>query len=197
MLKKVSILTILIAIIFSFSLVAAPFYDTGSQRFTITAGASFPLSITDFKSGETKVGYGENKTHLKVGGYGSILYQLFVNEYIALGGEIGYQFNYDNETIVSDVPIQMKATVFPVQGKVDIPLSLGLGFSFLSRGNSTMLTPYISAEAGFDFYFNDNWGLGVKSGIWVVPELYLFSGRHDFNALGTFIPVSIAVTYRQ
>ncbi len=197
MLKKVSILATLLVLIISFSLAAVPFYDTGSQRFTITAGASLPLSITDFQSGKTQVGIGEDNTHLKVGGYGSILYQIFVNEYIALGGEIGYMFNYDNEMILSDVPIQMKATVFPVQGRVDIPISLGLGISFLSRGNSTMLTPYVSAELGFDFYFNNNWGLGVKSGIWLVPELYFLSGRNEFNALGTFIPVTLAVTYRQ
>lgn len=197
MLKKVSILTILIAMVCSLSLVAAPFYDSGSQRFTISAGVALPLSITDFNTGKTQVGIGENNTHLNVGGYGSILFQVFVNEYIALGGEIGYQFNYDNEALVSDVPLEFKATVFPVQGKVDIPISLGFGASFLSRGNSTMLTPYISAEAGVDFYINDNWGLGVKSGIWLIPELYFLTGRNQYNALGTFIPVTLAVTYRQ
>lgn len=196
MLKKISLLFVICLCVFSFTLTASPFYDAGSQRFTITAGTSFPLSITNFQDNTTQVGMGAN-THLKLGGYGSILYQVFVNEYVALGGEIGYMFNYDNEMLISDVPIMGKATIFPVQGTVDIPISLGLGISFLSRGTSTMLTPYVSAELGFDFYINEHWGIGVKSGIWVIPELYIFTGRNQFNSLATFVPVVATVTYRQ
>ncbi|NLZ67630.1 MAG: hypothetical protein GX903_01330, partial [Spirochaetales bacterium] len=95
MLKKISLLFVILLCVFSFMLTATPFYDAGSQRFTITAGTSFPLSITNFQDNTTQVGMGTN-THLKLGGFGSILYQVFVNEYVALGGEIGYMFNYDN-----------------------------------------------------------------------------------------------------
>jgi hypothetical protein len=197
MTKKVSVLLAVCFCLMSFTLAASPYYDSGSQRFTITAGTTFPLSITDFHTNTTQVGPGSDNTHMMTGGYGSILYQVFVNEYSALGGEIGYMFNYDNEALVTDVPIQAKATIFPIQGTVDIPLSLGLGFSFLSRGNSTVFTPFVSAELGLDFYITEHWGVGVKSGIWLVPELYFMTGRNQLNALATYIPLTVAVTYRQ
>lgn len=199
MIKKISLLTVFLLIIINLCLFSATYYDAGSQRFTISAGTVFPFTITDFQSNTTKfgIGNGDSTTHLKMGGYGSILYQVFINEYVAVGGEIGYQFNYDNEAIISDVPIIAKATILPIQGAIDIPISLGMGISFLSRENSTMLTPYISTEIGLDLYLNDNWGLGLKTGLWLVPELYFLSGRNSMNSLATFIPVTLTVTYRQ
>ncbi|MGN0906219.1 MAG: hypothetical protein ACI4NM_03655, partial [Bullifex sp.] len=123
-------ITMLLMIVIGCSLSAASYYDNGSQRFTISAGIAQPLSITKFADGSTKT---FSDTKLSLGGYGSICYQINVHPQIALGCEIGYMFSFVVDgKLVTNVPMIFKATWLPVQGTVDIPISLGAGFSYLS-----------------------------------------------------------------
>ncbi|MDY5908936.1 MAG: hypothetical protein SPK11_08950 [Bullifex sp.] len=189
------IISSLLMILISCSLFAASYYDNGSQRFTISAGISEPLSITRFADNENRT---FSDTKLTPGGYGSICYQVNVHPQIALGCEIGYMFNFVYKELVTNVPMIFKATWLPVQGTVDIPISLGAGFSYLSLSDGGSYLPfYFSAEIGLQYYFTENWGLGINSGIWVIPEIYYSSAASSKNALATFIPATLAVTYRQ
>lgn len=190
------IISSLLMILIGCSLFAASYYDNGSQRFTISAGISEPLSITRFADNETRT---FSDTKLSLGGYGSICYQINVHPQIALGCEIGYMFNFVVDgKLVTNVPMIFKATWLPVQGTVDIPISLGAGFSYLSLSDGGSYLPfYFSAEIGLQYYFTENWGLGINSGIWVIPEIYYSSAASSKNALATFIPATLAVTYRQ
>ncbi len=193
-----TILAVLLFLLIAVSAFSATYYDNGSQRFTITAGPTFPLTLTT--NGETYVGMGLEGTKMKLGGYGSIAYQVFLTDYVAIGGEIGYDFNYTvDDTLFTAVPMLFKTTIFPLQtGRIDLPISLGIGASYLSlSGTGSHLTPFVNAEVGLDYYFNDNWGMGVKSGIWLVPELFAKSTEYSNTALTTFIPVTLSVTYRQ
>ena len=181
---------------------SAPYYDNGSQRFTITAGLNFPISTTLFDENHTYVGsgYDGNKTGFKLlGGFGSLTYQMFVNPYFALGGEIGYGFNYYvDDALLTNVPMQFKATFIPLQGTIEIPLSLGAGISYMSVSDGGAYLPFfLSFETGLDWYITENWGVGIKSGLWVIPELYFDSSRSYQNALQTFVPLTLSVTYRQ
>ncbi len=193
-----TILAVLLFLI-AVSAFSATYYDNGSQRFTITAGPTIPLTLTT--DNKTLVGMGIDGTKMNLGGYASIAYQIFLTDYVAIGGEIGYDFNYtvDNTSLFTAVPMLFKATIFPLQtGRIDMPISLGIGASYLSlSGTGSHLTPFVNAEIGLDYYFNDNWGLGVKSGIWLVPELFAKSDEYKYTSLATFIPVTLAVTYRQ
>lgn len=178
----------------------ATWYDNGSQRFTITAGPTMPISLTLLSNGDTYTGWDEGDTGLTpVGGFGSLTYQMFLNPYVAIGGEIGYAFNYRiNDSLLTNVPMQFKLTVVPLQGTVEIPLSLGLGFSYMSVSDGGAYIPFfLSFETGLDWYFTDNWGVGIKSGIWVIPELYFESNRSHQNTLLTVVPITLSVTYRQ
>ena len=137
--KKLKITSLLLALVLFVCVPAfsATYYDNGSQRFTITAGPQLPVSVTDFSGGKTYVGWGlkENgETSFKpVGGFGSLAYQVFMNPYVAIGGEIGYGFNfYNDDTLLTNVPMLFKLTVVPLQGKFEIPLSLGVGISYMS-----------------------------------------------------------------
>lgn len=200
--KKFSVVMLLVSVLCT-SLFAAPYYDNGSQRFTITAGPTLPLTLTGFGEDKTYVGSGvgsEGHTGLDpVGGFGSIAYQVFVNSYIALGGEIGYGFNFVvNDALLTNVPMQFKMTFLPVQGTFEIPLSLGLGISYMSYSYGGAYLPFfLSFETGFDWYFTEHWGVGLKSGIWVIPELYFQKNRADQNSLMTMIPITLSFTYRQ
>lgn len=176
---------------------ATPYYDTGSQIFTITAGPTVPLTLTHFASDTTEVGPGENGTHTSVGGYGSIAYQVFTNPYLAIGGELGYQFNYAMDSnIFTSVPILVKMTAFPLQGKFEIPIGLGLGMNYISYKGMSQLTLGATFDVGFRFYFNEEWGLGIHTGISVIPEIYLTDDMKDHSGLATFVPAVISVAYR-
>ena len=180
------------------SVSAAPYYDTGSQIFTITAGPTVPLTMTTFKGEDnTLVGPGEKGTHTTLGGYGSITYQVFTNPYIALGGELGYQFNFAMDgKIFTSVPILFKTTFFPVQGRFELPIGLGLGMDYISYDGMSLMSFGITADIGFRWYFTNEWGMGIHTGISVIPELYVTEDKIDHNAISTFVPVTLSVAYR-
>ena len=188
-----------IALLVMMALTAADYYDTGSQIFMINAGVDIPLSVS-FKdesssSFVTNTGIGMDGTHINVGGYGSIDYEVFSSSKFALGGEIGYQFNYcTDEVLFTQVPMCFKASYVPVQGMFEIPLSIGLGFSYMSYNEKSILSPMASATIGFRFFPTENWGFGIKSGIKATFELYLSDSEK--NGIGTFIPVHLYASYR-
>lgn len=194
--KRLSTILI-IGLVFATGLFASPYYDTGSQIFSITAGPTVPLTFTSFKDDITQIGPGENGTHTTVGGYGSIAYQVFTNPYLALGGELGYQFNYALDSkIFTSVPMHFKMTVFPLQGKFELPIGLGLGMNYISYNGMSKLCMSAAMDLGFRFYFTEEWGMGIHSGISVIPEIYLTSDKKDFSALATFVPITLSVAYR-
>ena len=179
------------------SVSAAPYYDTGSQIFTITAGPTVPLTNTSFE-GENDTTIGPGATGFKaVGGYGSITYQVFTNPYVALGGELGYQFNFDNgNKIFTSVPMLFKTTFFPVQGTFELPIGLGIGMNYISYAGMSLMSFGVTADIGFRWYFSNEWGLGVHTGLSIIPELYVTDDKIAQNALTTFVPVTLSVSYR-
>lgn len=204
MTRKLTSLLLALALLIAVGspLYSVQIYDNGSQRFTITAGPTMPLSTTVF-SGEYQgnyVGWGEGKSGFTpVGGFGSIAYQVFINPYVAIGGEIGYGFNYYvDDALLTNVPMQFKLTVMPLQGTVEIPLSFGIGTSYMSISDGGAYMPlFASFETGLDWYFTDNWGVGIKTGLWVIGEFYFQQDKSEQNALQTIIPITLSVTYRQ
>ena len=196
--SRIGIIALSLALLFSAGLGAVPYYDSGSQMFSINAGAVVPLSLTNFETNKTTWGPGEDGTHMSIGGIGAISYQVFLNSAFALGGEIGYQFNFamDNE-VFSSVPILLKMTFMPVQGNIDVPISFGVGFNYLSYDSYSKFTFMANMEIGARYFFNDNWGLGIHSGISFIPEPYI-NEKDNVNksSILTVIPATLSVTYR-
>ena len=197
--KMKALLSTIIMVLALTSLTAAPYYDTGSQIFSIIAGTTIPLSATYFDTEKeeviTKFGPGEGKTNLKMGGYGALDYEVFVNPYLSMGGELGYQFNYAMDgKIFSCVPILYRLTYVPVQGTVDIPLSLGLGFNYMSYSGNSKFTLMAHLNAGIRYHFNESWGLGIQTGMTWSPEWY---SNKTKNGHITFVPINLAVSYRK
>ena len=110
-------------------------YKTGSMIFTFKGGTTLPSFIYFFKDNSlneqrlyTGMGKGDNSTKLYPGGNFSLSFEGFTTPSISLGGELGYNFNYTiGETLFSIVPLYFKISYYPVQGKFDMPVSLGLG----------------------------------------------------------------------
>ena len=195
--KKKSIIIILITTVLLLPLAAENYYDTGSQMFSITAGVDLPFTNSyKGEDGSLKTGmwWGEEGTHFNIGGYGSIDYEVFLTPQISIGGEIGYQFNRcTDEKLFTQVPILFRATWVPLQGKFEIPISLGAGFNYMSYNDKSMFSPMLSLTIGARYFFTDNWAIGVKSGINFTAELYTKSQK---NGLHTSIPVLLFATYR-
>ena len=188
-----------IALLVMMALTAADYYDTGSQIFMINAGVDIPLSVS-FKdesssSFVTNTGIGMDGTHINVGGYGSIDYEVFSSSKFALGGEIGYQFNYCADGVLfTQVPMAFKVSYVPLQGTFEIPISLGAGFSYMTYNEKSIMSPTLMAEIGFRFFSTENWGFGIKSGIKATFELYATNPKK--TGIGTFIPVHLFASYR-
>ncbi len=195
--KKNSMIIILITIVFLLPLAAENYYDTGSQMFSITAGVDLPFTNSyKGEDGSLKTGlwWGEDGTHFNIGGYGSIDYEVFLIPQISIGGEIGYQFNRcTDEKLFTQVPLLFRATWVPLQGKFEIPISLGAGFNYMSYNDKSMFSPILSLTIGARYFFTDNWAIGIKSGINFTAELYTKSQK---NGLHTSLPVLLFATYR-
>lgn len=177
---------------------AAPFYDKGNQLFSFKVGTTFPTFTYFFDLKELNVGLGEDKTGMLVGGYGGISYQVFNTPYTAIGGEIGYNFNFavDNELFTA-VPFYAKYTYLPLQGSWDIPISTGLGFAYIKYKDAQLMSLYTNIETGFTWYPGEHWGIGVTTGLWLIPEFNYNETLKKDNALAGFIPLTVSVTYRQ
>ena len=168
-----------------------PQYQMGSQMFTFRAGPVIPLFVY-FPYDNSPI---ETDTHMKTGGYGSIRYQGFTNSQLALGGELGYYFAYSQSDLFTSVPVQFSMSWIPVQGTVELPISLGLGFAYNSYDQSSYLSMFASFEVGLSWYFTDSWGITLSAGYWLIPELYSGDKQAD-TALGSMMPIILSVNYR-
>ena len=178
--------------IMPFMLYARPYYDSGSQIFTINAGATIPMSATWFDGRGTE--YWFSGTHQSVGAYASLSYEVFMNSYFAIGGQLGFMFDYSNAgKIFTNVPVLLKASVFPLQGKWELPISIGVGGAYMSYQEGGKFTFMATFEIGLRYYITDEWGVGVHTGIQVLPEFYI----KDINSgMFTYLPVTLSAAYR-
>jgi hypothetical protein len=172
---------------------APPQYSLGSQMFTFRAGPVLPLFFYFPQDTDPLV----TDTHLQTGGYGSIRYQGFINHNTAIGGELGYYFAYSKSDLFTSVPFQAKLTYIPIQGTIELPLSLGLGFAYNTYKEATYLSLFASAEVGLTWFFNQEWGITASVGYWLIPELYGSSSPlHIDMALSNFMPITLSINYR-
>ena len=188
----------LIALLLPLTLYSADYYDAGSQHFSFNLGTNFPTFIHFFDDNTTVFGLGEGNTGMSMGGYGSINYQIFNSPKTAIGGEIGYNFNFAvDENFFSAVPFFAKYSYFPVQGTFDVRMSLGLGAAYIKYKTGSLMTLYTNFEVGAIWFPGENWGFGLSTGLWLIPELNYVESLKDDNALAGFIPITLSVTYRQ
>lgn len=175
-------------------------YEMGSQMFTFRAGPIIPTFFS-FPLENNSFALFPKEMHMKVGGFGSIRYQGFLNSTLALGGELGYIFAYDiGDDLFTSVPIEAKLTYIPIQGKFELPLSIGLGGaynSYSSEDKPSFMSLLASAEIGFSWFFKKDWGITLSGGLQVIPELY---GKnhpyHEHLAIAAFMPITLSLTYR-
>ena len=199
--KKPIILAIVMVLIL---IAAAPvfarstYYFTGDTMFSIRAGVDFPAFISFYKDAERgTVAFGD--THLKLGGSASLAYQGFITESLAIGGELGYMFNYSRSgLLLTTVPITAKLSYFPVQtGKFDLALGLNIGGAFIRYNEGKYFAPAASVTVNPTYYFNDNWGIGIESGLLLTLESYgNKNAKSKASALAGLMPAVLTLSYR-
>ena len=199
--KKPIILAIVMVLIL---IAAAPvfarstYYYAGDTMFSIRAGVDFPAFITFYNDAERGTVFFDD-THIKLGGLASLAYQGFISENFALGGELGYVFNYSRSgLLLTTVPIMVKLSYFPGQtGKFDLALGLNLGGAFIRYNEGKYFAPAASLTINPTFYINENWGIGVETGLLMTLESY--GSKNDKNkasALAGLMPVALTLSYR-
>ena len=195
---KKFLLLLSLSFLIPLSLYSANTYDKGSQMFSFKVGTTIPTFTYFFADDTVVVGPGEGNTGAKVGGYGGISFQLFNTPTTAVGGEIGYNFNFSQANILfTAVPFYAKYSYVPVQGTWDLPISVGLGGAYIKYNDASMMTLYANMEVGLTWYPGDNWGFGLNTGIWLIPEFNYNEELQQDNALAGFIPITLSITYRQ
>ncbi len=197
--KKIILAILVLVLLVAFPVAArTSYYYSGDSVFTIKAGVDFPAFINFYNSSRGTYTFWD--THLSLGGYASIAYQGYLNEYWALGGELAYAFNFSHsELLLTTVPITARLTFVPVQtGTFDLAASLNLGVAFLRYNEGKYLAPYASLTVQPTVYFTENWGLGVESGLMLTAEIYgQNDSKHKASALGGLLPVTLAISYRR
>lgn len=195
--KKVLLLSLVLLISIG-SVFSAPYYDKGNHMFSFSVGTTFPTFTHFFQSKETQWGMGADKTGLKLGGYGGISYQIFNSEYTAIGGEIGYDFNFSaSKKLFTAVPFFAKYSYFPIQGELNLPLSVGLGGVYLKYEDASLLSVYTNLQLGLTWFPGESWGFGLSTGLWLIPEFNYRDELKQDNALVGIIPLTLSITYRQ
>lgn len=199
---KKSIITVLVLVLLlaaAMPLFArSTYYFTGDSVFSIRAGVDFPAFISFFKdSSRGTVLF--NDTHLKLGGFASLAYQGFISDSFALGGELGYVFNYSRSgMLLTTVPITVKLSYIPIQtGKFDLALGMNLGGAFIRYNEGKYFAPLASLSLNPTFYFSETWGIGVETGIMVTGEFYSSNNaKSKANAFAGMMPVVLTLSYR-
>jgi len=195
--KKIFLLC-LIAFLLPLTLYSVDFYDAGSQQFSFRLGTNVPLFTNFYNLDDFRFGPGEENTGMSMGGYGSISYQMFNSSKTAIGGEIGYNFNIaQDDEFFSAVPFFAKYSYFPLQGTFDLPLSVGLGAAYIKYKTGSLMTLYTNLEVGAIWFPGENWGFGITTGLWLIPELNYKEELKQYNALFGIIPITLSITYRQ
>lgn len=193
---------ILLALIVALIICAIPafarssYYIPGDTIFSIRAGVTFPTFFSFYN--EPRTVWFED-THMNLGGDASLAYQGFVTEHLMLGGQIQYAFNYSiGGQIMTTVPLTAKLTYIPVQtGTFDLAFSLNLGGAFIRYNKGKYFAPYAAATINPSFYFSDNWGLGIESGLMLTAEIYTSKNtKHDQSAFAALMPVTLVLSYR-
>ena len=154
----------------------------GDQFLKIDLGANFPLNFG---------------SQLKIGGLVSIGYYRFLNQYLAVGGDlvIGYNVSIGNKPLF-EVPVAFGVMYQPYVGKFEFPLMLNIGFATLSCQSMTYFPAFSAKFTGGAYYrYSDAWSFGLTSTTYCIPQLFLLDkdtrGHKPDNAIFTSAGLSV------
>lgn len=177
-------------------------YESGNYKISIRIPFELPVGYFAEK------GFGDNNSTHWAGwgdiGYKNNLeyaleieYEHFMNDFLSLGGRLGYHFAYmRSDKIVSRVPFIFNVGFYPFHtSNLEIPIMLGVGGSYLNARGYSMATMFLSVETGLSWYWSDNWGIGIRTGVHMIPEFK--AGSNADSSMTFFVPITAQITFRR
>ena len=167
-------------------------YDLGDQIYSVSAAPLINLFIWN-PSETPPIITGS----MKVGGYISLGWEAFINHKSSVGAELGYGFarSLDKRLYIS-VPVLAKFSYFLVDGEFDLPISISVGGVYSSFDDQHYFGLMAKPELGAYWNINEEWGIGLQTAYWFIPELY-FGDDSSKTSYANFLTIQAAVKYTQ
>ena len=152
----------------------------GDQFIKVDLSANFPLNF---------------KKKLYVGGGFSIGYYRFMNNFLAVGGEVSptYNISIGKKSLIT-IPITFGVLFQPTINKFEFPMGVSLGITSSTFENTFTYFPSFTAKAyaGAFYRINDSWSAGINSSfIWIAQ--WMKDSSESYH--GLFAAAGISMRY--
>lgn len=152
----------------------------GDQYIKADFFANLPLSF----NGKLYVGAGFN-----------LGYYRFLNNWLAIGGEIAPIWNLSiGQKSLIMLPITLGAFVQPTIKNFEFPIGITLGIASTTwQNNITMFPCFVAKATGGAWYrFNEGWSFGIDASFMWIPQYF---ENPKYNSNGLFIQTGIALRH--
>ena len=167
-------------------------YSQGSQTFSINAGFLLPLFILFPNQDDGFVPFGDQ---LSIGGSGSLEWAAFLDNRWSLGVGLAGSFAFTPQKKThSLIPITANLTYNFLFNSFEIPIIFGAGLAVNRVDNLVYFGSIVKAGTGFFWNINAEWGLGIRTLYWIVPEIY-FGELSEYTAYGNFLDIGFSAKF--
>ncbi len=167
-------------------------YSQGSQTFSINAGFLLPLFIFFPNQEDTIVAFGDQ---LSMGGTGSLEWAAFLNNRWSLGVGLAGSFSFTPQgNTHSLIPITANLTYNFLFNSFEVPLIFGAGFAVNRVHDQVYFGSIAKFGTGIFYNLNAEWGLGLRTQYWIVPEIY-FGSNSENTAFGNFLDIGFSAKF--
>lgn len=167
-------------------------YSRGSHTFSINAGFLIPLFIIFPNHNDTIVAF---KDQLSLGGTGSLEWAAFLNNRWSLGVGLAGSFAFTPQgNTHSLIPITANLTYNFLFNSFEVPVILGAGFAVNRVDEQVYFGSIAKLGTGIFYNLNAEWGLGLRTQYWVVPEIY-FGSNSENTAFGNFLDIGFSAKF--
>lgn len=163
-------------------------YSLGQQTIAISAGLFIPLFFQSFD------GTYSDTTNLALGGCGSLMWGIHLNNHWLVGLEVAGIFSRSvQKNFLYQVPIVVRGSysfhIFPFE----FPVYLGLGMDIVKIGGAPQTQVNFIMKPGFSalWKYNISWGFGLNAVYWWVPQPW----KENKGRMGNFLDVTLTAQY--
>ncbi|MCD4679954.1 MAG: hypothetical protein K8S00_06165 [Bacteroidales bacterium] len=167
-------------------------YDLGDQIYSLSAGPLINLFIWSPEE-TTPIDTGS----MKLGGYVSLGWEAFLDHKSSVGVELGYGFARSLDTsLYLSIPALARVSYYLLEGNIDLPVSFSAGGIYSSYDDQHYFGVMVKPEISVYWNINDEWGVGLKTAYWFIPELY-FGENSSKTSYANFLSIQATVKYTQ
>lgn len=170
-------------------------------EYNFSVGPSIPLFYYYFNSNgniHNQGFYFGKNTNLTLGANACLNINYKFDKKLSIGATAGYNLNKTtSNAFYSLIPIGMKIIFTPfILDNFEFPISFNLGASINSFRTNTNILPYFSLRLGGTYFFNQGFGIGINSGVELIPTSFFDQAYLNENSIYVYIPVNLIITIR-